>query len=103
MTLQTFNGRRPQVADDTYVAENATVNGDVWIGSQSSVWPNAVLRGDVGIIRVGSRSNVQDGTLIHTSKDGETVVGDGVSIGHGAILHGCKLGNDVLGGMGAIV
>jgi len=103
LTLFPFNGKRPQVADDAFVAESAVVVGEVQIGSQSSVWPNAVMRGDAGIIRIGARSNIQDGTLVHTSEGGEVVVGDGVSIGHGAILHGCRLGNDVLVGMGAIL
>ena len=103
MTLHPFNGRRPQVSDDAFVAESATLVGDVWIGSQSSVWPNAVLCGDVGAIRIGSRSSIQDGTVVHTSEEGEAVIGNGVSVGHGAILHGCILGNDILVGMGAIV
>ncbi len=103
MTLHPFNGRIPLVADDAYVAENATLVGNVRIGSQSSIWPNAVLRGDVGTIRIGERSSIQDGTIVHTSEEGEAIIGNGVSIGHGAILHGCNLGNDVLIGMGAIV
>ncbi len=103
MTLHPFNGRRPQIAESAFLAESATLVGDVRVGPQSSVWPNAVLRGDVGTIRIGARSNIQDGTVVHTSEEGEAVIGNGASIGHGAILHGCRLGNDILVGMGAIV
>ena len=87
-----------------FVDESAQVIGDVRIGPESSVWMNAVLRGDVNSIRVGQRTNVQDGTVIHVMHHTHpTAVGDDVTIGHGAIVHGCTVGNRVLVGMGAIL
>jgi gamma-carbonic anhydrase len=100
--LRPFRGRLPIVDPAAYVDPSAQVIGDVEIGAESSVWMNAVIRGDVNFIRIGRRSNVQDGTIVHVMHDTHpTIVGDDVTVGHGAIVHGCTIGDRVLVGMGA--
>ncbi len=97
-------GVYPQFGDDCYIAPNATVVGDVVTGSQCSIWFNAVVRGDVNSIRLGNKVNVQDGAVLHaTYQKTKTIVGNHVSIGHNAIVHGCTVHDHVLIGMGAIV
>jgi carbonic anhydrase/acetyltransferase-like protein (isoleucine patch superfamily) len=97
-------GIAPQFGDACFIAPNATVVGDVVMGDQCSVWFNAVVRGDVNSIRIGNRVNIQDGAVIHcTYKKTTVILGDNVSIGHNAIVHGCKVDDNVLIGMGAIV
>lgn len=97
-------GFSPQWGRDCYFAENATVIGDVVMGDECSVWFTAVVRGDVNSIRMGQRVNVQDGAVIHaTFERSQTVIGNNVSIGHRAIVHGCTIHDHVLIGMGAIV
>lgn len=97
-------GIDPHIPDDCYVAENATIVGDVIFGKECSVWFNAVVRGDVNSIRFGNKVNIQDGACIHcTYQKAKTTVGDNVSIGHHAIVHGCTVEDNVLIGMGAIV
>ena len=94
----------PVVHPTAFVDESAQVIGDVQIGAESSVWMNAVIRADVNSIRIGERTNVQDGTVIHVMHHTHpTAVGDDVTIGHGAIVHGCTVGSRVLIGMGAIL
>lgn len=94
----------PQFPDDCFIAPNATLVGDVTLGSQCSVWFNAVIRGDVHFIKIGNRVNIQDGAIIHcTYQKHPTIIGDNVSIGHNAIVHGCTIKDNVLIGMGAIV
>ena len=98
------NGKSPQFGNDCYVAENATVVGDVVMGDQCSIWFQAVVRGDVHYIKMGNKVNVQDGAVIHcTYKKAPTNIGNNVSIGHRAIVHGCTIHDNVLIGMGAIV
>lgn len=98
------NGVSPQIPDDCFVAPNATIVGDVVMGESCSVWFNAVVRGDVNSIRIGNKVNIQDGACIHcTYQKTKTVIGDNVSIGHNAIVHGCTVEDNVLIGMGAIV
>lgn len=97
-------GVSPTIPEDCFIAPNATVVGDVEMGSQCSVWFNTVIRGDVNSIRMGNKVNVQDGACIHcTYERTKTVIGNNVSIGHNAIVHGCTVENNVLIGMGAIV
>ncbi|SHL83672.1 Carbonic anhydrase or acetyltransferase, isoleucine patch superfamily [Chitinophaga jiangningensis] len=99
-----LNGHTPQLADDIFIAPNATIVGDVVMGKGCTVWFNAVVRGDVNSIRIGENVNIQDGAVIHcTYQKSQTIVGNNVSIGHNAILHGCKVEDNVLIGMGAIV
>lgn len=103
-TILPVNGISPDIAPDCYVADNATIVGDVVIGSGGSVWFNTVIRGDVNKIRIGKDVNIQDGAVIHcTYQKTETHIGDRVSIGHNAIVHGCTIRPEVLIGMGAIV
>lgn len=97
-------GIEPNIPADCYVAENATIVGDVVLGKECSVWFNAVVRGDVNSIRLGDKVNVQDGACIHcTYQKTKTIIGNNVSIGHHAIVHGCTIEDNVLIGMGAIV
>lgn len=97
-------GVSPQIPEDCFVAPNATIVGDVTMGSECSIWFNAVVRGDVNKIKMGNKVNVQDGACIHcTYQKTETVIGNNVSIGHNAIVHGCTVEDNVLIGMGAIV
>lgn len=97
-------GIEPNIPADCYVAENATIVGDVVMGKECSVWFNAVVRGDVNSIRMGDKVNVQDGACIHcTYQKTKTVIGNNVSIGHHAIVHGCTIEDNVLIGMGAII
>lgn len=97
-------GISPQIDDTCFIAENATIVGDVVIGKQSSIWFNAVVRGDVNAIRIGDYTNIQDGAVIHcTYQTASTEIGSYVNIGHQAMVHGCTVNNHVLIGMGAIV
>jgi len=98
-----FMGKSPQLAADVYVAEGAKIVGDVTIGEKSSVWFNAVLRGDLAQIQIGKHCNIQDGVVGHVNTDQPLLIGDNVSIGHAAIVHGCKIGKGTLIGMGAII
>lgn len=102
--IKPINGTSPQIPDDCYVAENATIVGDVQMGNQCSIWFNAVIRGDVHYIKIGNKVNIQDGAIIHaTYKTSPTNIGNNVSIGHNAIVHGCTIQDNVLIGMGSIV
>ena len=94
----------PIIGDNCFVAPNATIAGDVIMGNDCSVWFNAVIRGDVNSIRIGNKVNVQDGAIIHCTYEKTTaVIGNNVSIGHNALVHGCTIDDNVLIGMGAIV
>jgi carbonic anhydrase/acetyltransferase-like protein (isoleucine patch superfamily) len=102
--LRPYKGVHPRVHDTAYVDVSAQVVGDVEIGEASSVWMNVVIRGDVHHVRIGRRTNVQDGTIVHVMRGTyATTIGDDVTIGHGAIVHGCTLGDRILVGMGAIL
>lgn len=102
--IKEINGKSPSIPQDCFVAENATIIGDVKMGKECSVWYNAVIRGDVHSIEMGNRVNVQDNAVVHcTYKKHPTKIGNNVSIGHNAIVHGCTIHDNVLVGMGAIV
>ena len=104
MPLYEHQGVRPTLGRDVFIAPNATVIGDVHLGAQSSVWFGTTIRGDVFPIRFGARTNVQDGSVVHvTGGKASTTVGDDVTIGHMALLHGCTVGSRCLIGMGSIV
>lgn len=110
MSIRSFNGIYPQLAEGAWVDGQACVIGDVVLGENVSVWPCAVIRGDVEAIRIGARSNIQDGAIIHVTHQGPyhpqgqgTVIGCDVTVGHGAILHACTIGDEVLIGMHATV
>lgn len=102
--IKEIKGIKPQWGEDCYIAENATLVGDVKMGKGCSVWFNTVIRGDVHYIKIGDNVNIQDGAIVHCTYQKSPVnIGNNVSIGHGAIVHGCTIHDDVLIGMGAIV
>ena len=102
--IKAIRGKYPQISEDCYIAENATIVGEVSIGKECSVWFNAVIRGDVHYIKIGNKVNIQDGAVIHaTFQKSPTTIGNNVSIGHNAIVHGCTIHDNVLIGMGSIV
>ena len=102
--IRSYRGRTPQIPASAYIDPDAVIIGDVTIGELSSVWPGVVIRGDVNWIRIGARTNIQDGSILHVMKDTHSLVlGDAVTIGHGVILHGCTIESNVLIGMGSIL
>jgi carbonic anhydrase/acetyltransferase-like protein (isoleucine patch superfamily) len=102
--IKSVKGNSPIFGANVYLAENATVVGDVKMGSDCSVWFSAVIRGDVNSIRIGNKVNIQDGAVIHcTYQKAATILGNNVSVGHNALVHGCTIHDNVLVGMGAIV
>lgn len=103
MPIRSLGERCPRIDPTAYVADGAQVIGNVVLGPRSSVWFNAVLRGDTEQISIGAGSNVQDGAILHADPGFPCVVGSGVVTGHGAILHGCQIGDDCLIGMGAVI
>ena len=104
MIIRELNGNTPQFGEDCFIAENAAIIGEVIMGNQCSVWYNAVIRGDVHYIKMGNKVNVQDGAVIHaTYQKSPTNIGNNVSIGHNAMVHGCTIHDNVLIGMGSIV
>ncbi len=104
MLIKSVGGKTPEHGKDCFIADNATLIGDVLMGDGCSVWFNAVVRGDVNSIKVGNHVNIQDGAVIHgTYESASTEIGDHVSIGHNAIVHGCEIQDHVLIGMGSIV
>ncbi len=104
MLIKTVLGHTPKYGTDCFFADNATLIGDIIMGNYCSVWFQAVVRGDVNSIRIGDHVNIQDGAVIHaTYKTSQTTIGNNVSIGHNAIVHGCTLHDNVLVGMGAII
>jgi carbonic anhydrase/acetyltransferase-like protein (isoleucine patch superfamily) len=102
--IRAFRGRKPQIAASAYIDQQAVIIGDVTIGADSSVWPGVVIRGDVNFIRIGSRTNIQDGSILHVMRDTHPLIlGDAVTIGHGVVLHGCTIDSRCLIGMGSII
>jgi carbonic anhydrase/acetyltransferase-like protein (isoleucine patch superfamily) len=102
--IKSVRGFTPQIGENVFLADNATIIGDVVIGNDCSIWFNTVLRGDVNAIRIGNRVNIQDGSVIHTLYEKSIAeIGDDVSIGHNVVIHGAKIENGALIGMGAIV
>ncbi|MBO2626717.1 gamma carbonic anhydrase family protein [Shewanella algae] len=109
-SLRSYQGTKPKLAEGVYVDEAAVLVGDIFLDQDASVWPMVAARGDVNHIHIGKRSSVQDGTVLHVTRKSEAnpeghplLIGDDVTIGHKAMLHGCKVGNRVLVGMGAII
>lgn len=110
MMLRSYKGKLPQLGDGVYIDESAVLVGDIEIAEHSSVWPLVAARGDVNYIKIGKRTNIQDGSVLHLTRKSAAVpegypliIGDDVTVGHKVMLHGCKLGNRILVGMGAIV
>ncbi|WP_417349383.1 gamma carbonic anhydrase family protein [Ferrimonas sp.] len=110
MAIKPFNHITPAVPETAFVDDSAVLYGDITLGEDTSIWPLVAARGDVNHIRIGDRSNVQDGTVLHVTRKGESnpdgyplLIGKDVTVGHKAMLHGCTIGDRVLVGMGAIV
>ena len=102
--IRTYRGKLPQIAASAYIDPSAVIIGDVVIGEDASVWPRSVVRGDVHYIRIGSRTNIQDGCVLHVMKDQyPLILGDEVTVGHSVTLHGCTIESHVLIGMGCII
>ena len=102
--IRELRGFTPKIGKNCFIAENAVIIGDVEIGDDCSIWYGVVLRGDVNTIKIGNRVNIQDNASVHTLyQRSVTIIGDDVSVGHNAVVHGAKVGNDVLVGMGAIL
>jgi carbonic anhydrase/acetyltransferase-like protein (isoleucine patch superfamily) len=108
--IRLFEGHRPDIHPEAWLDPACLVIGDVTVGAGSSLWPGVVARGDINRIRIGAATNIQDGCVLHNSHDGPhmpggapLVIGDGVTVGHRAVLHGCEIGDGCLIGMGAIV
>lgn len=101
--LDQFLRKTPKIGKGVFIAKTATVIGDVTLGAQSSVWYGAVLRGDINRIVVGHHSNVQDNAVLHLADDFPCILGNWVTVGHGAIVHACRVGDEVLVGMGAVI
>ncbi|NOU51399.1 gamma carbonic anhydrase family protein [Pseudoalteromonas sp. JBTF-M23] len=108
--LRSYKGVVPNLAEGVYVDESAVLVGDITIASDSSIWPLVAARGDVNYIKIGARTNIQDGSVLHLTRASKSnpdgyplVIGDDVTVGHKVMLHGCKLGNRILVGMGAII
>ncbi|SFK91403.1 Carbonic anhydrase or acetyltransferase, isoleucine patch superfamily [Paenibacillus sp. 1_12] len=101
--LHSYNGISPQVHPTAFLAEGVQIIGDVIIEAEATIWFNTVLRGDLAPIRIGRKSNIQDGCIGHVNVDQPLLIGEEVSVGHGAIIHGCHIGKGTLIGMGAIV
>ncbi|MER3423612.1 MAG: gamma carbonic anhydrase family protein [Nitrospiraceae bacterium] len=102
--IRSFQGVAPKIAESAFVEDTAVIIGDVVIGEESSIWFNAVVRGDVHYIRIGDRTNIQDLSVIHVTHDTHpTVIGNDVTVGHHVVLHGCTIKDRVLVGMGAII
>ena len=110
MTLREYKSIAPILGENTYIDTSSVIVGDVHLDDDSSIWPLVAARGDVNVIRIGKRTNVQDGTVLHVSRPTSTnpdgyplIIGDDVTVGHKCMLHGCQLGNRILVGMGAII
>jgi carbonic anhydrase/acetyltransferase-like protein (isoleucine patch superfamily) len=104
MPIRSYKGRLPQIAPTAYIDPAAVIIGDVVIGEDSSVWPCVVIRGDVHYIRIGSRTNIQDGSVLHVMKDiYPLILGDNVTVGHSVTLHGCTIESRCLIGMGSLI
>lgn len=101
--IKNFQGKNPKIDEDIYISETSVIVGDVTIKENSSVWFGAVIRGDEESITIGTCSNIQDNVVLHADKDNKLSIGNGVTIGHGAIVHGCIVNDNVLIGMGAII
>ncbi|WP_462156794.1 gamma carbonic anhydrase family protein [Pseudoalteromonas sp. GB56] len=110
MSLQSYKGKSPIVHESAYIHESAVIVGDVEVAEDASIWPLVAARGDVNFMRIGKRSNIQDGTVLHLTRASSSnpegyplIIGEDVTVGHKAMLHGCTLGDRILVGMGAII
>lgn len=103
MTIYSVANKYPQIGKDCYIADNASVIGDIAIGNNSTIWFNAIVRGDIESIVIGDESNIQDGCVLHVDYDKKLSVGNGVTVGHKAVLHGCTINDECLIGINAVI
>lgn len=103
MIILEYKGKRPQIGKGVFIAPGASIIGDVVIGDGASIWFGAVIRGDFGRIRIGAGSSIQDNTVIHVMPDCETIIGENVTVAHGAVLHGCRVDRGAVVGMRSVV
>lgn len=103
MIILEYGGKRPQIGKDVFIAPGAAIIGDVVVGEGASIWFGAVIRGDFGRIYIGRGSSIQDNTVVHVMPDCETVIGEDVTVAHGAVLHGCRIGRGAIIGMNAVL
>jgi carbonic anhydrase/acetyltransferase-like protein (isoleucine patch superfamily) len=101
--IYSYKDKTPAIIRAAFIAESAAIIGDVEIGEDSSVWFNVVIRGDVNLIKIGSNSNIQDGSVLHVSESSPLTIGEGVTVGHNVVLHACTIGDYSLIGMGSII
>ncbi|MFY9396803.1 MAG: gamma carbonic anhydrase family protein [Desulfomonilia bacterium] len=101
--IASFGGKKPRIGKDVFIAPTACIIGDVEIGEGTSIWYGAVIRGDRAKIRIGKNTNIQDNVTMHADPDSPLVIGDYVTIGHNAVIHGCTIGDDCLIGMGTVI
>ena len=101
--IKDYKGNFPKIHESVFIAKSADIIGNVTIGKNSNIWYNSVLRGDENNIIIGENTNIQDGTVIHIEHDCDTIIGNNVTVGHKALIHGCKIGDNSLIGMGAII
>ncbi len=101
--IMDFKGKSPKISETAFIADSADVIGDIEVGDFSSVWFNAVIRGDRNKIKIGNRTSVQDNVVIHANPENGVEIGNDVSVGHGAVLHGCRIGSNVLIGMNSTI
>ncbi|MGL5315778.1 MAG: gamma carbonic anhydrase family protein [Peptostreptococcaceae bacterium] len=101
--IKGYNGIEPKIDKTVFIAETADIIGKVTIGKNSNIWYNTVMRADVNTITIGESTNIQDGSVVHVADEFPVIIGDNVTVGHKALVHGCKVGNNTLIGMGSIV
>ena len=101
--IKAYKDKAPVIQENCFIAETANIVGDVTIGSNSNIWYNVVIRADVNYVKIGENTNIQDNSVVHNSAGFPTIIGDNVTVGHNAIVHACKVGNNTLIGMGSII
>ncbi len=101
--IKAYKDKEPVIHESCFIAETANIVGDVTIGSNSNIWYNVVIRADVDYVKIGENTNIQDNSVVHNSAGFPTIIGDNVTVGHNAIVHACKVGNNTLIGMGSII
>src|SRR6056297_467279 len=101
--IHAVNGNEPQVEKDVFIAEGSKIIGDVYIKSGASIWFNSIIRGDLGPIKIGKKTNIQENSTLHIDAGSPLIIGDNVTVGHNAVLHGCTVNNNCIIGMGAII
>ena len=101
--IHAVNGNEPQIEQDVFIAEGSKIIGDVYIKSGASIWFNTIVRGDLGPIKIGKKTNIQENSTLHIDADSPLIIGDNVTVGHNSVLHGCTINNNCIIGMGAVI